>query len=111
MRRGGGEGVRIRDHLANVRTLLAWQRIALVLLGLGYVVARFQVVVTGRQRVLGVAVAVAGWAVGAIAAARYLRQRNAIEHDRFEPSVVLDLVLVGVTAGAGIVVLGYLSTG
>jgi uncharacterized membrane protein YidH (DUF202 family) len=36
--RGGGEGVRTRDHLANVRTLLAFLRTGMVLLGLGLVI-------------------------------------------------------------------------
>jgi len=35
----GGEGIRVRDHLANVRTLLAWTRLAVAILGVAYVIA------------------------------------------------------------------------
>lgn len=110
-RRRGGEGVRIRDHLANTRTLLAWQRIALVLLALGYVVARLQITLGGRERTLGTLVASAGWAVGALAAVRFLRQRGAIESDRFDSSVVLDLVLVAVAAAGALVALVFVWAG
>ena len=35
------ESTRAREHLANERTLLAWIRTAIALMGLGFVVARF----------------------------------------------------------------------
>ena len=35
------ETARAREHLANERTLLAWIRTALALMGMGFVVARF----------------------------------------------------------------------
>src|SRR5207302_9993987 len=35
------ESTRAREHLANERTLLAWVRTSLALMGLGFVVARF----------------------------------------------------------------------
>ena len=37
----GKENTRAREHLANERTLLAWIRTAIALMGLGFVVARF----------------------------------------------------------------------
>jgi len=37
----GPESTRAREHLANERTLLAWVRTAVALMGLGFVVARF----------------------------------------------------------------------
>ena len=38
---GTPESTRTREHLANERTLLAWVRTAVALMGLGFVVARF----------------------------------------------------------------------
>jgi putative membrane protein len=44
--RAGGEA-RVREHLANQRTLLAWIRTAIALMGLGFVVARFALFLRG----------------------------------------------------------------
>lgn len=106
--RGGGEGVRIRDHLANVRTFLAWLRAGLVLLAMGYAVAKFQVIESLPSRYLGVLAALAGWLVIVIAGASYIRNRKAIEAAQFMPSVSWNLGLSLLTAGAGVVVLAYL---
>ena len=106
--RRGGEGVRIRDHLANVRTFLAWLRAGLVLLAMGYAVAKFQVIESLPSRYLGVLAALAGWLVIVIAGASYIRNRKAIEAAQFMPSVSWNLGLSLLTAGAGMVVLAYL---
>ena len=106
--RGGGEGVRTRDHLANTRTLLAWVRIGIVLLALGYAVDKVGLVVglaTGRQasagsEVLGVAAAGAGVVAVVGAFLRFLSQRSRIEGSRLRMSYRLDL-LVAAVAGVG----------
>src|SRR2546429_4166574 len=41
MAQHGNPETRVREHLANERTLLAWVRTAIALMGLGFVVARF----------------------------------------------------------------------
>jgi putative membrane protein len=107
--RGGGEGVRIRDHLANVRTFLAWFRAGLVLFALGYAVVKFQVTERHSNRYLGVLVSVTGWLVIAIAGLSFLRQRRAIEAAGFGPSVSWNLALSLLTAGIGTVILLYLT--
>jgi putative membrane protein len=106
--RGGGEGVRVRDHLANVRTFLAWLRAGLVLLAMGYAVAKFQVIESLPNRYLGVLTAVAGWLVIVIAGVSFIRMRRAIEAAEFAPSVSWNLSLSLLTAGAGAAVLVYL---
>jgi inner membrane protein YidH len=106
--RGGTEGVRIRDHLANVRTFLAWFRTGLVLLAMGYAVTKFQAIETVSNRYLGVFAALAGWLVVALAGVSFGRQRRAIESARFTPSVSWNLGLSLLTAGAGAIVLIYL---
>jgi putative membrane protein len=107
--RGGTEGVRIRDHLANVRTFLAWLRTGLVLLAMGYAVAKFQAVESTSNRYLGVIAALAGWLVIAIAGVSYVQQRRAIESPRFAPNISWHLVLSVLAAGAGAIVLIYLA--
>jgi len=106
--RGGGEGVRTRDHLANVRTFLAWIRAGLMLLAMGYAVAKFQVIESLPNRYLGVVAAVAGWLVVVIAGVGFIRKRRAIEAAEFLPSVSWDLGLALLTAGAGAAILAYL---
>jgi len=106
--RGGTEGIRIRDHLANVRTFLAWLRAGLMLLAMGYAVAKFQVIETASNRYLGVVTALAGWLIIALAGISYARQRRAIEAAEFAPSVSWNVGLSLLTAGAGATVLIYL---
>ncbi len=106
--RGGGEGVRIRDHLANVRTFLAWFRVGLVLLAMGFAVAKFQVIESLPSRYLGVLAAAAGWLVIVIAGVSFIRMRRAIEATEFASSVTWNLGLSVLTAGAGAAILIYL---
>lgn len=106
--RSGCERVRIRDHLANVRTFLAWLRAGLVLLAMGYAVAKFQVIESLPNRYLGVLAALAGWLVIVIAGVSFMRKRHAIEAAGFAPSVSWNLGLSVLTAGAGTAVLIYL---
>jgi putative membrane protein len=106
--RSGGDGVRIRDHLANVRTFLAWLRAGFVLLGMGYAVAKFQVIESLPSRYLGVLAAVAGWLVIVIAGVSFIRMRRAIEAAELAPSVAWNIGLSLLTAGAGAAILVYL---
>ncbi len=106
--RGGGEGVRIRDHLANVRTFLAWLRAGLLLLALGYALAKFQVVENQTARFVGVFAAVAGWVLMLLAGADFFRQRRAIEDSVYVPSTRWNIALALVAAAAGASILFYL---
>jgi putative membrane protein len=107
--RGGGEGVRIRDHLANVRTFLAWLRTGLVLLALGYALTKFEVIGRQQTRWLGVVTAAAGWLVVALAGVSFMRQRHAIESAVFAPSTLWNLSLIVLAAVGGGAILVYLA--
>jgi putative membrane protein len=106
--RGGGEGVRIRDHLANVRTFLAWLRTGLVLLALGYTLAKFEVISHATSQYLGVLAAAAGWLVVLLAGSTFFRHRAAIETAVFRPSTWPNLLLTLFAAGGGGAILVYL---
>jgi putative membrane protein len=106
--RGGGEGVRIRDHLANVRTFLAWLRTGLVLLALGYTLAKFEVIEHASSRYIGVAAAAAGWLVVVVAGVSFFRHRRAIESSVYRPSTWWNLALTALAAGGGLAILVYL---
>lgn len=107
--RGGGEGVRTRDHLANSRTLLAFLRAGLVLGGIGLVMDKLEQLRGAPGPSLGLPVAAAGWLVTAIAGWRFLLQRRAIEGPRHSSRVLLDLAPVAVVAAAGVVILLWLA--
>lgn len=106
--RGGGEGVRTRDHLANTRTLLAWVRVGVVLLALGYAVAKVGLVTelaTGHptsagSAALGLAAGAAGVVTVLGAFLRFLSQRSRIEGSGLRTGYRLDLLLA-LAAGAG----------
>jgi putative membrane protein len=107
--RGGGEGPRTRDHLANVRTLLAWLRVAIALLAVGYSVdrlglleARAHLGAARPDRLSGVVAAAAGTLVAAAALARYLRQRRAIEGATFRTSLLADVAMMVLLGGGGL---------
>jgi putative membrane protein len=115
---------RTREHLANERTLLAWLRTALALMGLGFVVARFGVFLRSvalqgggafqegplGSEALGVALVAAGVVATAVSLRRFLRARSQIEEGRFVPELFGDVLLAAATVavGAGLVV--YLLT-
>jgi len=116
--RGGGEGVRTRDHLANVRTTLTWVRTGMVLMGIGYAAAKLATLdalhgVSGGLRALGrpagLLVVLAGMVVAAAALPRFLRARARIESESFEPRVGTDLALIGGLALGGLLLLAALA--
>jgi putative membrane protein len=112
--RGGGEGVRTRDHLANARTTLTWVRTGMVLMGIGYTadkVAELDALhgVSGGLRTLGHTLGLAMVAVGVVftslALPRFMRARGRIESDTFVPRVGADLVLIVALGVGGLVLL------
>jgi putative membrane protein len=116
--RGGGEGVRTRDHLANVRTFLAWTRVGLAMVGLGYVVDRFDLLEQSARhralsahpesRALGLAMVVLGGVVYLGAFVRLLIARRMIERASFRPRPSLDPALTIVAALGGGIFVAYL---
>ena len=112
--RGGGEGVRTRDHLANVRTTLTWVRVGMILMGIGYTADKLAEldalhgVASGLRTLghpLGLLVVAAGVAFTAAALPRFLAARARIESDRYEPHVGADLALVGALGVGGLALL------
>lgn len=116
--RGGGEGVRTRDHLANVRTTMAWVRTGMILMGIGYAIDKLaaldalhgvRTALRAYGHALGLLVVVGGVVVAAAALPRYVAARARIESARFSPHPRADLALVGALAVAGLVVLVLLT--
>ena len=95
--RAGAEGgrkdddARLREHLANERTLLAWIRLSLASAGFGFVVARFGLFLratTGQAygpslgpyaEAVGIGLVLLGPLLVAVGATRYFRTEREIE--------------------------------
>ena len=83
---------RIRDHLANERTYLAWMRSAISLMGFGIVIVRIRMFQpplmpsTGMSWKLGLAFAVVGLLTVWLSTQHYFGVRRDIDEDTYEPS-------------------------
>ncbi len=102
----------VRDHLANERTLLAWMRTALTIIGLGFIVDRLSLAgTTGRLEPLaGVGLVMLGGLVALGGAWSFLRARRELVTGTYQPQIALHLVLVGSVVAGAIVVVVFLLT-
>lgn len=118
-----GESTRAREHLANERTLLAWVRTAIALMGLGFVVARFGLFLreiaaqsghavdsaSGYSGPIGIVLVAAGLAATLVSTIRFFRTRSQIEAGRFVPESFPELTVIAVTLLAGAALIVYLA--
>ncbi len=109
-----------RDLLANERTLLAWARTSIAIIGLGFVVARFGLLIreiahpgvaqlpSGASTAFGVALVLCGATLMALAYWRYRQVADDIRHNRIRWDSPLDAVLASLLVVAGILLAIYL---
>ena len=118
--RGGGEGVRTRDHLASVRTFLAFQRAGIALLVVSLAIDKLGLVVAanhgtplpisrGEERAFAVVVAVAGLVIIVASFARLLLQRRVIDGARMRSYALADIGLTAIVALTGAIIAAYLA--
>jgi putative membrane protein len=103
---------RIRDHLANERTYLAWVRSAIALMGFGVLIVRLRILrppmapqPPGNGWKLGLAFSLVGLLTVLLSTQHYFTIRDDIEKDTYEPPdrwVVLSSLMI-VTLGLGVV--------
>lgn len=115
-------GSATRDHLANERTLLAWSRTGIAIIALGFVVARFGLLIrelgarighvpasaTGLSTGFGAALVICGGLATLLALARYLRTGRQIERGEYHWSPWLGVSLASVLLIASVLVTVYL---
>jgi inner membrane protein YidH len=111
---------RTRDHLANERTLLAWVRTSIAVIGLGFIVARFGLLLrelgatnprplpTGVSTVFGVALTACGVVVLLLSLQRYRTVGEGIERNDYNWAPRLAIALTLVLAAAGVLLAIYL---
>jgi putative membrane protein len=110
---------RAREHLANERTLLAWVRTSLGLIALGFVVARFALLLrqmnaadSGKgvtSTVFGIILVAGGFVAAVVGLVRYLRVRRQIDADDFRPDAWALALLVGIALAMAIALGIYLA--
>jgi len=108
-----------RDHLANVRTLLAWVRTAITLMGFGFVVAKFGIIlneIPGHHHTLGLHVSaiigtilvLAGALALVLSTFEFLAVRRAIDEGRMHFQPGLYIALTGLLVVIASVLAAYL---
>jgi len=102
----------VRDHLANERTLLAWQRTALALVGLGFVVDRFAFEGSSDRALAGTLVGlgmiVAGGMAALVGVYRFVKVEREIDTDSYQPSIGVHLVFAGAIVVTAVAMVVYL---
>src|SRR6185312_13592283 len=95
----------VRDHLANKRTMLAWARTGIAVMALGFVVARFGLLLRqlpltlprhlpeGVSTVFGTSLVVIGGILILLAGVDYLRTGQAIYQHMYRWSPALEFTL------------------
>jgi len=101
---------RVRDHLANERTYLAWMRTAIALMGFGVVIVRLRYLLpvavhgSGHGWELGLLFALLGLFTVILSTFHYFKVRDAIDAETYRPSgrwVILFTTCVALI-GAGV---------
>ncbi len=114
----------LRDRLANERTFLAWLRTGITVTALGFVVARFEVLLYEVARIddrefnqselailIGLMLVAAGPTLVVAAAVRFVRADRALREDRLQAdrsSLVMVTVVAAALGIAGLGIVGHL---
>ncbi len=116
---------RVRDHLANERTYLAWMRSGIALMGFGVLIVRLRIIrpplapqPPGNGWKLGLAFALVGILTVLLSTQHYFAVRRDIDEDSYQPpdrwvilsSLAVTLLGVGVIYYVFTVPLDYLQT-
>lgn len=115
-----GQG-KISDHLANQRTLLAWARTGISIMALGFVVARFGLLIrelsvihantlpSGAANWFGIALILFGAALMGLSLVRYLQIARGIDEGNPRLTPEIDIVMTAGLILAGVALAVYLA--
>ncbi len=108
----------LRDHLANSRTLLAWVRTALTIMGFGFVVAKFGLLLPGHflhghahvfSTVAGMVLVLVGSGFAIAGTVNFLSVMNDIRTGRVHFNPALHIVLVAFLVLVGLILAVYIA--
>lgn len=103
----------VRDHLANERTLLAWQRTALGIIAIGFLVDRFALEDAGSAfagSLVGIGLLVLGAIVSGVGAYRFVRTEREIDTQTYRPAILAHLALTTAIVVGALALVLYLVT-
>lgn len=112
-----GDNDRVRDHLANERTYLAWMRTGVATMGLGVVIAKLKYLLGStypqssgvvHAANIGVFFALIGIATIVMSVYFFLQTRNEIRSGSYRSRLRFVLLLASLTGFLGVVILWYL---
>lgn len=109
---------RVREHLANERTYLAWMRTAIALMGFGVVIVRIQVfrppllTNSGNSWKLGLFFSLIGLVTVSLSTQHYFAVRHDINEDTYKPADrwVILLSLAVLLLGTGVIYFVFATT-
>lgn len=109
---------RVRDHLANERTYLAWMRTAIALMGFGVVIVRLRAFHPpllpnpGNGWKLGLLFSLVGLVTVLLSTQHYFNVRHQIDEDVYEPADrwVLLFSMIVMLLGAGVIYFVFTTT-
>lgn len=95
---------KVTDHLANERTYLAWIRTGITIIALGFVVAKFGLIVKEINPLapetsfhfssyIGIALVLAGGFMEILALQRFTRNQERIRIGKYEPSAGIEAAI------------------
>ena len=126
------KSVRVRDrrvHMANERTYLAWIRTSIGIMAFGFVVEKFALFIRqisyflgkaglsethippplhGYSSIFGIFLVGLGALMGVLAFIRYKKVEREIVEDTYQPSLILDILLIISVLAVGIFLVIYL---
>ena len=108
------------DYLANERTFLAWVRTGITVIALGFVVARFNLLIrelsgsgsaleSPYASTLGILLVLTGAALVLLAQGRYIHVRASLERGEYKASDGLMWVVTGAMVAVGVALAVYLA--
>ena len=116
-----------RVHMANERTFLAWIRTSIGIMAFGFVVEKFALFIKqmslvlgksniekalppshGYSSIVGIFLVGFGTLMGLLAYVRYKKVERQIDEDTYQPSSVLDILLLLAVLAVGIFLVIYL---
>jgi putative membrane protein len=111
------DDVRVRDHLANERTYLAWMRTGVSTMGLGVVIAKLKYFLgpaypetsgVVHAANIGIIFSLVGVATIGLSLFFFFRTRQQIRTSSYMAGSAFALVLAGLMIGLGVLIIWYL---